>query len=113
MLAAAPQVRPAPSGIVSLSGSGFEGTSSGPLYGNLDGRAAVSELKVPLLLFASKRDTEAVSDARILFTASASPNKQLVLLPGSAHGTELVYDGAPTAATVTKHILAFLRNHAR
>ena len=113
MLAAATQLQATPTAIVSLSGSGFAGTNSGPLYGNLDGKAAVGKLQVPLLLFAAKRDTEAVSDARILFTASASPTKQLVLLPGRAHGTELVYNGAPTAATVTKQILAFLRNHAR
>jgi len=42
-----------------------------------------------------------------------APNKQLVLLPGIAHGTELVYNGAPTAAPVTKQILTFLRSHAR
>lgn len=76
MLAAAPRLRPTAAGIVSLSGSGFAGTNGGKGYGNLDANAAVRKLRVPLLLVAAKEDTEALTDARILFKASASPDKR-------------------------------------
>lgn len=113
MLAAARRMRPAAAGIVSLSGGGFAGTNSGKGYGNLDAKAAVRKLRAPLLLVAAKGDTEALADARILFKASASPDKQLVVLPGFAHATELLFDAEPTAAELTKRILAFVRAHAR
>ena len=112
MLATAAELRPNPAAIVSLSGSGFAGTNTGKGYGSLDGRAAVKRLRVPLLFVAAKGDAEALADARILFKAAVTSDKQLVVISGSAHATAMLYDSAPGAGALGTRIIAFIRQHS-
>jgi dienelactone hydrolase len=72
-------------GVVSLSGP--------EVFGNLDAGEAVRGLEAPLLLLAAKGDGHFPADARTLFRQARSDDKELVLLPGSAHGTALLSAG--------------------
>jgi pimeloyl-ACP methyl ester carboxylesterase len=72
-------------GVVSLSGP--------ELYSDLDAGAAVRSLEVPVLLFAARGDGHFPADARRLYRQAQSDDKELVLLPGAAHGTALLSAG--------------------
>jgi pimeloyl-ACP methyl ester carboxylesterase len=110
-LAAAGSVRPAPVAIVALSTSGDPGpTSTSADKGGLDGKAAVETLRVPLLLVAARQDAYAVAPTRLLFRLARTSDKQLVLVPGQAHG---FFDLDPSGPTVDTRILDFIASHVR
>jgi pimeloyl-ACP methyl ester carboxylesterase len=89
-LAAAPLIRPALAGVVSVSGPAQ--------YGTLDALAAVKRLRVPALFIVGSRDQGFVADARTLYRAAATKEKALAVLPSPFHGVELV-DGEGAAST--------------
>ena len=72
-------------GVVSLSGP--------EVYSDLDAGAAVRGLEMPLLLLAARDDGYFPADAQRLFRLARTTDKELVLLPGSAHGTALLSAG--------------------
>ena len=91
-------------GVVNLSG---ERSVSG-----LDADTAVQRSLVPLLIIASDSDRYLnAHDARALYLESAASQKQLQVLPGSAHGTAIL-DG-PEGATVRDRIIGFILSHSR
>jgi len=110
VIATAPDLDPEPRAIVTLSASGFAGTNSGRGYGNLDAKAAVERLDVPLLLVTAEGDREAVVDARALNAAATTETKELVILPGSSHATALLSD-EPAAAAVRARLVDFIKKH--
>ena len=79
-----------PAGVFSLSGP----FSSGPLHGG----PAVGRLRCPLLLVAAEADAGFADDARNLYAASGSPDRTLAIVPGGAHGTQLLEDSNLRAA---------------
>ena len=106
VVATARELRPRPAAIVTLSASGFDGTNSGRDYGNLDAKAAVEQLDVPLLLIASMREGAGFVDSRALAAAGKMKSKELDLVPGSAHSTELLGN-----AGVRQSIVDFIEQH--
>jgi alpha-beta hydrolase superfamily lysophospholipase len=110
VIATAPDLDPEPRAIVTLSASGFAGTNSGRGYGNLDAKAAVERLDVPLLLVTAEGDREALVDARALNAAATTETKELVILPGSSHATALLSD-KPSAAAVRARLVDFIKKH--
>ena len=78
---------------------------SGPReFGGLDALPAVSRLDVPVLLLAAKQDAGYVDDARALYRATKSPDKELVITDGFEHGTDLLED--PKAESALLDFLA-------
>lgn len=79
-LVAAAQAKPALQGVVAIST---------PAQYNGDAVAAVATLQAPVLYLVSK-DEGLAEDAQALYEATGATLKQLKILPGSAHGTELL-----------------------
>lgn len=92
-------------GVVSFSGeTDIPGTG-------LDGLAAVSRLRAPLLIVGSRHDRYlSVADALRLLRRAGSRDKRTALYPGGFHGWDLV-ESAPYAAQVRSLVLAWLRAH--
>jgi alpha-beta hydrolase superfamily lysophospholipase len=111
VIATAPELDDEPTAIVALSAAGFDGTNSGRGHGNLDARAAVDDLDVPLLLLAAKDDREDFANAQALFAAATTNRKELEIVPGSAHATALYSDG-PAAAKIRARIVEFVQVHS-
>jgi pimeloyl-ACP methyl ester carboxylesterase len=111
VLAAASKVKPAPAGIIGLSAAGDPGgVTTGPTKGELDGKAAVAALRLPLLFIVAKADPYAYAPTRTLFRAAGSTVKQLLVVPGSGHG---FFDDDPAGAKVRARILGFIKTHAK
>ena len=66
--------------------------SAPAVYGNAEGLPAVRRFDGPILFVAAEDDSNFADDAQRLYRASASPDKKLVIVPGSEHGTAL-YSG--------------------
>ena len=78
---------------------------SGPReFGGLDALPAVSRLDVPVLFLAAKQDAGYVDDARALYRATKSSDKELVITNGFEHGTDLLED--PKAESALLDFLA-------
>lgn len=87
-----------PAAVVSLSGPAS--------FGPLRALPAVGRLHAPVFFAASNDDEPFATDARALYAASASPGRQLEILPGAAHGTDMLADPAFRArltAFITAH----------
>jgi alpha-beta hydrolase superfamily lysophospholipase len=96
-------VSPPLAGVVSVSGPAR--------YRGLDGVKAGPRLHVPVLYLAATGDDNAgfdfSEDAKAMFARTASKDKRLELLPGSAHGIGLV-----AGSTRTKTLIeGFLKGH--
>ena len=101
-MVASANIVPAVDGVVSFSGE--------RRVAGLDADRAVTRSSVPLLIIASESDYYLNShDARALYTESAAADKQLLILPGSAHGTAIL-DG-PDGSRVRALVVEFLRSH--
>jgi pimeloyl-ACP methyl ester carboxylesterase len=74
----------APAAVVSLSAPAS--------FGPLNALPAVARLRAPTFFAASELDDPFVGDARALYAASAAPDKQLEILPGGVHGSDLLHD---------------------
>ena len=97
-LVAATVVRPSVEAVVAVSAPRE--------FSGLDAERAVRRLAVPLLFVAGREDTAFAADARVLFRAARSSEKQLLLAEDFAHGTDLL-DG-PEGPRVRREILGFL-----
>jgi dienelactone hydrolase len=87
-----------PNAVVSLSGPAS--------YGSLRGLPAVARLHAPVFFAASNDDEPFASDARAMYAASASADKVLEILPGAAHGVQMLDDSAFRA-----RVTAFIATH--
>ncbi|MEH0473921.1 alpha/beta hydrolase [Streptomyces hayashii] len=82
-LAAAATVKPPVAAVVSLSGPGF--------YNSMDATGAIAKLTMPILLVAAQDDGQFAADARELDKlARKSKDEKLVIVPGSAHGNDIL-----------------------
>jgi alpha-beta hydrolase superfamily lysophospholipase len=82
VLAAATRIRPAVQGVMT-----FGAPTS---YVRVDGLAAVRQLDVPLLFVSAADDASFADDARQLYDAARSTDKQLAIFPGAEHGAPLL-----------------------
>jgi pimeloyl-ACP methyl ester carboxylesterase len=83
VVAAAPVIRPAISGVVELSApTAFSGANA---------LAAVKKLKRPALFVAGRDDGDFPAATRALYKAAATKDKQLYIAPSSWHGVDLVF----------------------
>lgn len=95
VVAAAPGIRPAVRGVVDLSGPlGFGGVNALP---------AARKLTAAALFVAGRDDGDFASATRALYRAAASRDKQLVVVPTSWHGVDLV-----ALPAVKKRVLDFI-----
>jgi alpha-beta hydrolase superfamily lysophospholipase len=89
-LVAAPSLKPAVDGIVSVSGPAA-------IAGTLNAMPAVARIRVPTLYVVAEEDQnppyDFAADAQKLYDATGTDEKRLEILPGSLHGTFLV-DGS-------------------
>ena len=82
VVAAAPGIRPAVSGVVDLSGPvGFGGVNALP---------AARKLRRPALFVVGRDDGDFAAATRALYRAAATKDKELVIAPTSWHGVDLV-----------------------
>jgi pimeloyl-ACP methyl ester carboxylesterase len=82
VLAAAAEVTPPVSAVISLSGPrDFEG---------VDALAAVPRLRMPVLFVAGSEDSPFVNDARAMYAATTAPGRQLLVVDSGGHGIELM-----------------------
>jgi pimeloyl-ACP methyl ester carboxylesterase len=102
-LAAATEVTPSVSAVMSLSGADATFSS------RLDGSATVPKLTVPVLFMVAERDSGFADDARKLYAQTLSVDKQLLILPGGAHGTFMLRGAAGAAPRAA--VLDFVRAH--
>lgn len=72
--------------------------SAPAVYGNAEGLPAVRRFRAPVLFVAAEEDANFAEDAKRLYRASQSPRRQLLIVPGSEHGTALY--GGPGAEDV-------------
>jgi pimeloyl-ACP methyl ester carboxylesterase len=100
-IVAASRLAPQLAGVISLSGPAQ--------FGAVDAAAAAPGLAAPSLFVAAEGNAPFADDARSLFAAVQRPDKQLEIVPGFAHGTNLL--SGSTAAHVRALLLAFLRDH--
>jgi pimeloyl-ACP methyl ester carboxylesterase len=89
VLVAAARIRPAVSGVVSLSGPA--------VFGDIDARSAVVRLRVPVLLMAARLDRPFASAALGLYGAAATRDKRLLVLGSDAHGSAMLTFGQEAA----------------
>ena len=83
VVAAAPVIRPAISGVIELSApTAFSGANA---------LAAAKKLKRPALFVAGRDDGDFPAASRALYRAAATKDKQLHIAPSSWHGVDLVY----------------------
>ena len=96
VVAAAPGIRPAVSGVVDLSG---------PVgFGGVNALVTAKRLTAPALFVAGRDDGDFASATRALYRAAASKDKQLVIASTSWHGVDLV-----SLPPVKKRVLGFIR----
>jgi dienelactone hydrolase len=103
VLVAAGRIRPVVAGVVSLSGAA--------VFGGMDARTVVPRLRVPALFMAAKGDGPFPAAARGLYGATASRDKQLLVLSSAAHGTNLLSlgrEGPKARAVLRRFITAHL-----
>jgi len=99
VLAAAANIRPNVSGVVSLSGPAF--------FSSLDALKLAPRLTVPALYVVGQLDSDFVPDAQKLYDAAASADKAIHVLPIAQHGVDLVRYDAQARALVEE----FIRSH--
>jgi pimeloyl-ACP methyl ester carboxylesterase len=103
VLAAGPELTRIATGIMDFSGE--------PELANAD--AALPHLTLPLLVVGSRTDAYAdAKTSRHVIAAAGSKDKQLLLLPGGAHGWDLV-EGDPNAPHARSVVLRWLARHDR
>lgn len=84
--------------------------SAPAVYGNAEGLPAVRRFRAPVLFVAAEDDANFAEDARRLYRASQSPRRQLLVVPGSEHGTALY--GGPAADQVRDAVDRLLQRAA-
>jgi pimeloyl-ACP methyl ester carboxylesterase len=84
--------------------------SAPDVYGDTEGLPAVRRFRAPVLFVAAEDDGDFADDARWLYRAAASRDKELLIVPGSEHGTALY--GGPSAGRVRDAVDNFLEQAA-
>jgi pimeloyl-ACP methyl ester carboxylesterase len=84
--------------------------SAPAVYGNAEGLPAVRRFGAPVLFAAAEEDANFAGDARRLYRASASADRELLVVPGSEHGTALY--GGPAAEQVRDAVERLLERAA-
>jgi len=102
VLAAAAAITPPVQGVISLS--------SPEVWVRIHAIQAVRRMSVPVLFAAAESDVQYADEARALHAASASPDKRLLILPGGAHGVDLLR--GPAAAGFRATFAAFIREQS-
>jgi pimeloyl-ACP methyl ester carboxylesterase len=82
VLAAAAEVTPPVSAVVSLSGP--------RAFDAVDALTAVPRLHMPVLFVAGSEDSPFVNDARAMYAATTAPGRQLLVVDSGGHGIELM-----------------------
>jgi BD-FAE len=82
--------------------------SSPSSYGPVNALTAVPKLHVPILFAASQDDAPFADDARALYAASSSAQRRLEVVPGAAHGVDMLQDPA-FESLFTGYLAAHLR----
>jgi pimeloyl-ACP methyl ester carboxylesterase len=102
-LAAAPAIDPPVAALIAAS--------SPAVFNKISAEEAVPKLTMPVLFVANENDGQYGADAEAMHRAAkASPDAQLKVTPGSAHGVDLL---APTGdKTIRDTVRAFLTEHA-
>lgn len=80
--------------------------SAPAVFGDVDAHAAVRRLDVPLLFVSARDDSHFAEDAELLHRDAASADKELLIVPGTEHGTELF--GGASAEGVRSALTDFL-----
>jgi len=102
-LAAASRGEGAPAAVFSLSAPAV-------WTERLDGESAVQRLNVPVLFIAAELDVDFAGDARLLYDHARVTDKQLLIVPGGSHGTEMLRGAA--GASAREALLAFVGRFA-
>jgi pimeloyl-ACP methyl ester carboxylesterase len=84
--------------------------SAPAVYGNAEGLPAVRRFRAPVLFVAAEDDGNFADDARRLYRAAASRDKELLIVTGSEHGTALY--GGPAAERVRAAVDGLLEKAA-
>jgi dienelactone hydrolase len=84
--------------------------SAPAVYGNAEGLPAVRRFHAPVLFVAAAEDSHFADDARRLYRAAASREKELLVVAGSEHGTDLY--GGPAAERVRRAVDGLLAEAA-
>ena len=104
-LAAATEVTPRVSAVISLSAADSTFSS------RLDGTATVPKLTVPVLFMVAEADSGFADDAKKLYSQTLAVDKQLLIVPGRAHGTFLLRGAS--GAGPREAVIDFVRAHTR
>jgi pimeloyl-ACP methyl ester carboxylesterase len=96
VVAAAPTIRPAVSGVVELSAPA--------LFSTANALAAAKRLRLPALFVAGRDDGDFPAATRTLYRAAATKDKKLHIAPSSWHGVDLV-----SLPAVRKLVLDFVK----
>jgi pimeloyl-ACP methyl ester carboxylesterase len=84
--------------------------SAPAVYGNAEGLPAVRRFRAPVLFVAAAEDSHFAEDARQLYRAAASGEKELLIVAGSEHGTDLY--GGPAGERVRRAVDGLLAEAA-
>jgi pimeloyl-ACP methyl ester carboxylesterase len=84
--------------------------SAPAVYGNAEGLPAVRRFRAPVLFVAAEEDANFAEDARRLYRAAQSSRRQLLIVPGSEHGTALY--GGPAGEQVGDAVERLLQRAA-
>jgi pimeloyl-ACP methyl ester carboxylesterase len=79
--------------------AGVAALSAPSSFLGLDGLGAARQLTIPVLFMAAQDNGEFPGDARAMYAACASSHKQLQVLAGSDHGTQLLHGAVASQAT--------------
>jgi pimeloyl-ACP methyl ester carboxylesterase len=101
VVTAAPTVKPAVAGVVSLSGPSS--------FIDMDALAAAKTLRVPAIFAVGRYDHDFVADVKAQYAADPATAKRLVVWPNGYHGIDLL-TGADGAG-LRRILLGFLRAH--
>jgi pimeloyl-ACP methyl ester carboxylesterase len=77
--------------------SGVISFASPQIFGPVDALKAARALRVPVLFISADEDAPFPDDARAMFEACASPDKQIAIVPGTVHGAPVLRDPATRA----------------
>ena len=77
--------------------SGVISFASPQIFGRIDALKASRALRVPALFISADEDAPFPEDARALYDACASPDKQIAIVPGTVHGAPVLRDPATRA----------------
>lgn len=71
--------------------------ASPQIFGRIDALQASRALRVPALFISAAEDEPFPDDARAMYEACGSPDKQLAIVPGTVHGAPVLRDPATRA----------------